>query len=120
MNMGWKKFWDILAWVCFGIVIIYFLLKAWGILHSPPLAETIAILSAGVSIGVYIKRIEDNNKNIEIINVKLSKQGEKMDRQENKLETQGKKLDSVINDLGLIKKDLHQINIKCPLFIQKV
>lgn len=33
--MNWSKFWDVFAWICFGNVVIYLILKAAGILNSP-------------------------------------------------------------------------------------
>jgi len=61
------QFWDILAWVAFGIVVVYFVLKIVGVLHSPPIADLIAVASAAYFIGRYAKRIDDGFDDVERI-----------------------------------------------------
>lgn len=60
-----RFFFDYLAWVAFIILLIYFLLKVFGILKSPPLADIIAILSGGYFIGRYAMKIDAMSNDIE-------------------------------------------------------
>lgn len=66
--MAKYNIWDILAKIALAIIIIYFLLKAVGVLHSPVFADILTILSAGYFVGRYstkIDKIDDIEKDIE-------------------------------------------------------
>ena len=56
--MNWNKFWRIAEWVSFAYLMVYLLLKALGILHSPPAADVVAIMGVGVLIGRYIQKFD--------------------------------------------------------------
>lgn len=50
-------FWDILAWIAFLWVMIYFILKALNIFQSPQIADILTILSIGYFVGKYITKL---------------------------------------------------------------
>ncbi len=49
---------DKLAWVAFGIVIIYFFLKILGVIHSPISIDIIALLSGAFFVGQYAHKMD--------------------------------------------------------------
>ncbi len=61
--------WDVLAWIAFGIVVAYFLLKAVGILNSPPLADILAIGSASYFLGRQVMKLDYLHKDVEVLKV---------------------------------------------------
>lgn len=60
-----NKIWDILAWLAFGILIIYILLKILKILHSPITIDIVALLSGAYFIGRYAKKLDNVSSDIE-------------------------------------------------------
>lgn len=81
--------WDILAWIAFGIVILYFILKALHILESPEVVDIITILSAGYFVGRYAM-----NVNTDIRGVKTN------------ISIIEKDVSTLKNDVGILKKDV--------------
>ena len=59
--------WNVLAWIAFGIVIFYFLLKIFGVINSPISIDLIALLSGAYFVGRYAKKIDDTFNDIESI-----------------------------------------------------
>ena len=66
--------WDVLAWIAFGIVVVYFLLKAADFLHSPLSADVAAIISASYFVGRQIMKLDYVYKDVE----KLKDDAEKL------------------------------------------
>ncbi|MBI4439990.1 hypothetical protein HY638_03380 [Candidatus Woesearchaeota archaeon] len=62
-----NKFWDILAWIAFFIVVLYFFLKIVGVLNSPIGADVLALLSAAYFIGRYAQKIDTSLQDVEEI-----------------------------------------------------
>ena len=58
---------DWLAWIAFGILLIYFFLKIIGILNSPILADMIAFVSAGYFVGRYAMKIDTIFRDVEYL-----------------------------------------------------
>ena len=56
--MGKISFWDILAYIAFAILIVYFLLKILGIIHSPVEFDIVALISGAYFIGRYTMKID--------------------------------------------------------------
>lgn len=52
------SFWDLLAYICLGFLIAYFLLKVTGIIHSPLELDIVAIISGAYLIGKYAMKID--------------------------------------------------------------
>ena len=61
---GKRDFWDTLAWIAFAIVVLYFLLKAVGIINSPAIVDVITILSAGYFIGETVISVKYSIKSL--------------------------------------------------------
>ena len=53
-----KSFWDILAWIAYGIFFAYLLLKALHILNSLPVIDIMALSSAAFFIGRYVQKVD--------------------------------------------------------------
>ena len=60
-----RSFWDILAWIAYTIFFTYLFLKALKILHSPPIADIMAIASAAYFVGKYAQKIDTMEKILE-------------------------------------------------------
>lgn len=60
-----SNIWDTLAWVAFGYVVIYALLKVVGVLHSPVQVDIGLIVSAAYFIGKHAQKIDTCIKDIE-------------------------------------------------------
>lgn len=90
--------WDILAWVAFAIVFLYFFFKIIGVLHSPLTIDLVALISAGYFVGRYASRIDMNASN---------------------LRRSIKYLKEVAEDVRHIKEDVHELDKKCPIFKKK-
>lgn len=52
------SFWDWLAYIALGILIAYFLLKIFGIIHSPIEFDVVALISGAYLIGRYTMKID--------------------------------------------------------------
>ncbi len=91
--------WDILAWIAFGIVMAYFILKALHILKSPEIVDIITILSAGYFIGRYAMKTDTDMR---VVKTKIST----LEKGVNTLERSVSILES---DMGLVKTSLKQI-----------
>ncbi|MBU1204051.1 MAG: hypothetical protein KKG60_03215 [Nanoarchaeota archaeon] len=65
--MGKKKLktFDILAWIAFGIVVLYFILKIIGIIQSPMTIDLIALISGAFFIGRYAQKIDSSLNDLE-------------------------------------------------------
>ena len=50
--------WDIIAWLAFIWVMVYFILKAVHVFESPEIADIITILSAGFFVGFEFSTIK--------------------------------------------------------------
>jgi len=61
------KIWDILAWISFAIVVIYFLLKILGLIHSPLTLDVITLASAAYFVGRYAKKFDDMFRDVDDI-----------------------------------------------------
>ena len=59
------KFWDVLAWIAFAIVVVYLLFRITGLIHSPFTLDLIAVLSGAYFVGRYAKRLDDTFSYIE-------------------------------------------------------
>ena len=75
-----SKVWDIIAYIGFGVFMLWLILKAAGVLHSPPAADIIGLVGAGVFAGRYIQKIdhmhedlEQTKKDVGALNIKMSK-----------------------------------------------
>lgn len=55
--MNWDKFWDMAAWIGFGVVIMYLLLKAFGVLQSPLTAAISAIIGGALYARRYMQNV---------------------------------------------------------------
>src|SRR3989338_2030933 len=53
-----KKFLDMLGWVAFAYLVLYFLMKALGIFKSPITADVAAITSAAYILGKQVMKID--------------------------------------------------------------
>jgi hypothetical protein len=62
-----KNIWDILAWIAFVIVVLYFLLKIFGVIHSPLTIDILTLISAAYFIGRYTKKIDGTLNDIKKI-----------------------------------------------------
>lgn len=62
-----KNIWDTLAWIAFGIVILYLLLKILGVIKSPVTLDIIALASGAYYVGRYAKKIDYTFSDIEDI-----------------------------------------------------
>ncbi|HLC65102.1 MAG TPA: hypothetical protein VJI46_03200 [Candidatus Nanoarchaeia archaeon] len=62
-----KRFWDVLAWIAFFIVVLYFFLKIIGVLNSPISADVLALLSAAYFVGRYAQKIDTFLQDVENI-----------------------------------------------------
>jgi len=65
--MNWNKFWDTLAWIGFGITIMYLIFKAFGIIHSPISIDIVTIIGASIFIGRHIQKVEHISKEVNIV-----------------------------------------------------
>lgn len=81
-------FWDILAWIAFLWVMIYFILKALNIFQSPQIAYILTILSIGYFVGKYITKLA-----LDVSTLK-------------------KDVGELKKDMGLVKRDLTNLNHK--------
>lgn len=96
-----NKIWDMLAWVAFAIIILYFFLKIIGILNSPITADLIALISGAYFVGKFAKKMEDNFRDV--------------GRMKNYLRTLDKDVSGVCDDITEIKNDLIELNKNCPV-----
>lgn len=92
------NFWDILAWISFGIVFLYFLLKIFGVLKSPIIADTIALISAAYFVGKYAQKIDHN--------------AQKIDYNTQKLDQTTQKIDEIAKDVEVLRRE-------CPIIKKK-
>jgi len=60
MNMNRSKFWDVLAWIGFGNVVVYLILKAAGILNSPFSIDfpTLIIIAISFFAGKFVEKVK--------------------------------------------------------------
>lgn len=72
-----RSFWDILAWICFGIVVLYFLLKILGVLKSPISIDIVALISGSYFIGKFVQKIDNVSKDVEDIKVDIKEINQK-------------------------------------------
>ncbi len=70
-EVHFSNFWDTLAWIAFGYVVIYFLLKAAGILNSPFPIDAVAIASGAFFVGKYSRKIDFSGREIYCIKSEL-------------------------------------------------
>jgi len=97
-----RNIWDILAWVAFGIVMAYFILKALHILNSPEIADVVTILSAGYFIGRYAMKIEYTDKRVFTLETDMRSV-------KTNISTVEKSISILESDMGLVKTNLKQI-----------
>lgn len=83
-----RSIWDILAWVAFGIVVLYFLLKALGILKSPIAIDIVTIVSAAYFVGKFAQKIDEVS---------------------NDIDCHTQKIDKISNDIEDIKEDVKEL-----------
>ena len=76
--MDWEKFWDLLAWIGFGITIMYLTFKAFGIIHSPVSIDIATIAGASIFIGRHIQKTEHIFKNVTGLNRRVNKIDERL------------------------------------------
>ena len=69
--MNWSKFWDVLAWIGFGNVVLYLILKSAGILNSPFSIDLIAIVSGSLYIGRHVQKIDYMEKKLDSVDKRL-------------------------------------------------
>lgn len=62
-----RNFWDILAWICFFEVVLYFILKAMGIINSPVSVDVVTIISATYFFGKLVNRFEILENGVDIV-----------------------------------------------------
>lgn len=101
--MDWERFWDILAWIGFGITVMYFFLKAFGVLNSPLSADVITIIGASIFFGRHIQKVEHISKDVNKIDNRLCVV-------EDKLDITNSRLNLLENRLNLI--DTRLINVE--------
>ena len=65
MKMKKLNFWDLLAWLAYVYLIVYFLLKVLGFLHSPPTIDVAAIASSAYYVGRYTHKIDSIDRRLE-------------------------------------------------------
>ena len=71
-----KKYWSVLdkiGWVAFAIVVLYLLLKAFDVIHSPFTIDLIAIISGAFFVGKYAMKIDYFFKDVEDIKEDIRK-----------------------------------------------
>ena len=49
---------DVLAWIAFFIVLLYFFFRILGLLHSPITVDLIALMSGAFFVGRYAQKID--------------------------------------------------------------
>ena len=81
--MDWEKFWDLLAWIGFGITIMYLIFKAFGIINSPLTIDIVTIMGASIFIGRHIQKVEHISKNVINLNKKNNNLENKFSNLEN-------------------------------------
>lgn len=85
------NFWDILWWISFGIVALYFLLKILGILKSPITIDIVTFGSALYFVGKLAQKIDHNTQ---------------------KLDQTTQKIDEIAKDVEILRKE-------CPIIKKK-
>lgn len=66
-----SSFWDILAWIAFGIVILYLLLKILGIISSPITLDIITLLSGAYYVGRLFQSVESTAEDVKAIKTEV-------------------------------------------------
>lgn len=80
MRINWDKFWQIAQWVALAYLMVYLILKAVGVLHSPPPADIVAILGLGMLIGRHFQTQDHILKDVEILKTDVGSLKGKMGR----------------------------------------
>lgn len=52
------RWYDFCAWIGFGIVVVYLILKAAGIINSPFTIDVVAIISGAFFVGRYAMKMD--------------------------------------------------------------
>ena len=108
MNKNMAKIWDILSWIAFAIVFLYFLLKILGVLNSPVSIDVITLLSGAYLLGRHVKKIDIVVDDVEYLKKDVGH-----------LKSGFNSLKKDINYLKLdaddIKVDVRKLNRKCPV-----
>jgi len=55
---------DKLGWIAFSIVVLYFLLKILGVIHSPLTLDVTALISGAFFVGKYAMKIDYLSKDV--------------------------------------------------------
>jgi hypothetical protein len=75
-----KKEWsvlDVLGWIAFAIVVLYFFLKLLGVIHSPLTIDLIALISGAFFVGKYAMKLDYFFKDVENIKEDIKRLDEK-------------------------------------------
>ncbi len=102
--MDKERFWDILAWIGFGIVVMYFFLKAFGVLNSPLSADIVTIIGGSIFIGRHIQKVEHISKHADKSDNRLSFLENKVNDIDNKLFVVENRLVAVENRLVAVER----------------
>jgi len=90
--MDWEKFWDLLAWIGFGITIMYLIFKAFGIIHSPLTIDIVTIMGASIFIGRHIQKVEHISKEINFMKKDMSNVKKDINNVNNKINSIGSRV----------------------------
>lgn len=86
-KINWVKILDILGWIGFFYLIIYGFLKVFGILHSPPIADAVAIGSLAFFAGKQAMRLDILEREMREIRRQLVNHNDRIIRQELKYQS---------------------------------
>lgn len=79
MNKRGINFWDILAWIALGIIVIWLILKLFGVINTPLWLEYVPVYSAvyisGWAMSTLVRAVQDIgriNRNLSFLNGKFN------------------------------------------------
>ena len=64
---------DTIGWIAFAIVVVYLLLKAFGVINSPLSVDLMAIISGAFFVGKYAMKMDYFFKDVEYIKEDIRK-----------------------------------------------
>ena len=80
-----RTIWDTLAWVAFGYVVLYAILKVIGVLHSPLQIDIAAIVSVAYFVGKSAQKLDFSVKEIEAVKHNISRMEGKFNEHDSRL-----------------------------------
>lgn len=86
MRSKWDRALDIAAWAGYAVFAVYLLLKAAGVLHSPPLADIIAAGGVLIFVGRHLQKMDHLHLDVNALKSDVRHMDARLGRVETRLE----------------------------------